>query len=135
MFNSAIPFADGAQYGILWASPTNTHFDYQKDCNRFAARGSPRVLIRQMFFEISDEGKRLFLPPLWVIVVELSPGFHMIYAFWRGQPFFALDKKDFRYAKISSGAEAFDIAMKAHERGRYDPNEWRAYLDRQNCRR
>ena len=71
-------------------------------------------------------------PRLWVIVGELSPGFHLVLPVWRGPPFFRVCT--FKYVSVADVSSDFEIAAILDEclrRGGVDQDamlQWQAEI-------
>jgi hypothetical protein len=90
----------------------------------FSSHKNPK---RRCFIRIAigPEFEPCFIGPqplsLWTLVLELSPGLHIVLPVWRGPPFFRVC--DFKYvsvANVSSDSEISNIASECFRRGGLD---------------
>jgi hypothetical protein len=108
---------------------------YECDLGFFARHKSPkrRLSFRQtMGPEFGTRYEVISPPPLWVLVNEASPGFHLALPVWRGFAFFRVCS--FRYgsfANVTSDAEVAAILDECFRRGGFDQeaiSRWEAQV-------
>jgi hypothetical protein len=88
---------------------------YVHDCEDFATHCRPkrrlsiRARIGREFETLLSLPYSESSPTLWVLVVELSPGFHAAFPIWRGDAFFRT--RIFKYAAVADVGSDSEIAM------------------------
>lgn len=105
---------------------------YQSDISyfRYTAKGKRRCAIRLRSDEEFSEPLRAVI--LFVVVVQIAPGMHIVLPIYRGKPDFFSILKDTGYADVTSDAEVFRIVEECHRRGGIDLAQWNRFIDQLN---
>jgi hypothetical protein len=103
---------------------------YGADGLFFATHPERRTYLRESFrneFDIyTNELEYEQRPKLWVLVIQLSPGHHMILPVWRGRAF---------WISLETDKAVADVVMQTCERGGLSVSEWMGFIYDQRIRK
>jgi hypothetical protein len=88
---------------------------YTKDVLKFRSMRRRQAFIRQSyseFYKSNNLREMVIMPPLWILVCALAPGWHLKSPFWRGLQPYAVEP--------GTDAEVMAIVEDCRNRGGYD---------------